>query len=103
MAARPKRAARKAKAAGQPRLSGDQRMFMKATPTPVQDWLWHQRLGDLKTMLELWGIEDGSIDTREKAVSALFMEITSQQTEDDGAAAETQTAAASVEVRRVPP
>jgi hypothetical protein len=78
-------------------------MFMKATPTPVQDWLWYQRLGDLKTMLEVWGISDSSIDTREKAVSALFIEITGADDEGASAASAGEADPAVAEVRRGTP
>ena len=94
MAAKPKRAARKSKAAAKgASLNPQQRAWVKQDAGTLLETLWHQRIQDLKIWLQIFNMPD--CDSRDDAVAKLFAQLQLEEgATEDGA---TETAAADPE------
>ena len=87
MAAKPKRAARKSKAAAKGvSLNPQQRAWVKQDAGTLLETLWHQRIQDLKIWLQIFNMPD--CDTRDDAVAKLFAQLQLEEGATETAAAD---------------
>ncbi len=72
LAAKPQKVRAKGKTSGVAKLSPEDRAWSKAEATGISAFLWQQRLSDLKTLMNLYGLSPNSVVNRSQAVVALF-------------------------------
>jgi hypothetical protein len=77
LAARPAPRRRAAKATAGPVLTLEQRQWAKQPPGDLLSALWQMRIQDLKAFLAIMKITDPSIDSRSRAVTALYEHLIS--------------------------